>query len=210
MKLIGVTGGVGMGKSTAESLLQQRGVRTVDTDLLARELVMPGQPALAEIAQRFGEAILTAGGQLDRKRLANLVFPDPAARHDLEAILHPRIQSRWQAEVQRWRDEGSSLGAVVIPLLFETRAESFFDVTACVACSAATQNVRLKPRGWTPEQTRQRIAAQWSTERKMAAANVVVWTEGSLQVHGEQWDRILASLEAATHPKAGAADVGRR
>jgi dephospho-CoA kinase len=194
MKLIGITGGVGMGKSTAQSILTQRGVRTVDTDLLARELVEPGQPALAAIRQRFGAEVLDGEGRLRRGGLADIVFRDPAARRDLEAILHPLIQDGWIAQTSRWRADNVSLGAVVIPLLFETGAQPRFDLTVCVACSAVTQLARLLPRGWTPEQTTQRIAAQWPIERKLAAADVVVWTDGSLEAHAEQWDRVLAAL----------------
>jgi len=194
MKLIGITGGVGMGKSTAETLVQQRGVRTVDTDCLARELVEPGQPALAEIRRRFGASMLDGKGRLRRGTLAAMVFRDETARHDLEAILHPRILEHWTVTVNRWRDEQVAVGAVVIPLLFETGSASRFDFTACVACTATTQKHRLESRGWTPEQLENRIAAQWPIERKMAAADVVVWTEGELEVHAAQWDCILAAF----------------
>lgn len=194
MKLIGITGGIGMGKSTAETLLQQRGVRTVDTDALARALVEPGQPALKEISQRFGESMLDQDGRLRRDTLAAHVFRDSTARHDLEAILHPRIQERWRVEAECWRDEGAKTGAVIIPLLFETGCGSAFDLVACVACTASTQERRLESRGWAPDEVRDRIAAQWSIERKMDAADVVVWTEGALEVHAAQWDRILSTL----------------
>jgi len=194
MKLIGITGGVGMGKSTAQSLLHQRGVRTVDTDLLARELVEPGQPALAEIVRRFGASMVDGSGRLQRDLLASRVFRDETARRELEAILHPRIQDRWSAEATRWRDEAVKVAAVIIPLLFETKAASHFDLTACVACTGPTQKRRLESRGWTAEQAADRIASQWPIELKMAAADVVVWTEGALDVHAAQWDRLLGAL----------------
>ena len=196
MKLLGITGGVGMGKSTAQTLLAERDVPLVDTDRLAHELVEPGQPALAEIARQFGTAFLRPDGTLRRDALARLVFGDANARIRLESILHPRIRSRWLAEVDRWRSEGAALGAVVIPLLFETDSASLFDVTVCVACSAAAQQARLKDRGWTEEAIRQRVAAQWPVERKMAAADVVIWTDGDLEAHAAQWDRLLASVKS--------------
>jgi dephospho-CoA kinase len=93
--------------------------------------------------------------------------------------------------VNTWRAEGRPIGVIVIPLLFETAAESAFHVIACVACSTATQRVRLKQRGWSESQIAGRLTAQWSMERKMAAAHVVVWTEGELAVHEAQWQRIL-------------------
>src|SRR5208283_4444591 len=136
MKLCGLTGGMGMGKSTAAGFFSHLGARVVDTDQLARELVLPGQPALAEIQHEFGRNMVAGAGQLKRDKLAELVFSDAGARKKLEAILHPRIRERWQAQVERWRREGRPLALVVIPLLFETAAETCFDKIICVACSA--------------------------------------------------------------------------
>src|ERR1700722_14102542 len=100
MKLCGLTGGVRMGKSTAAAFLQARGASMVDTDHLARELVQPGQPALAEIQNAFGREIVSPDGQLRRDELANIVFTDATARQRLEAILHPRIRERWLAQIE--------------------------------------------------------------------------------------------------------------
>ncbi len=139
MKLVGLTGGVGMGKSTAAGFLLQLGARVTDTDEIAHDLVRPGQPALAEIEKEFGQKILAADGSLNRRALADVVFNDEAARKKLEAILHPRIRERWQSQVAAWRSEGCPLAVVVIPLLFETQAEHAFDKIICVACSPASQ-----------------------------------------------------------------------
>ena len=95
MKLFGITGGIAMGKSTAGQLLRQHGVAVIDTDDIARQIVEPGQPALAEIRERFGPAVLLPDGRLDREELARQVFALPSARADLEAILHPRIRAAW-------------------------------------------------------------------------------------------------------------------
>ncbi|MCX6895640.1 MAG: dephospho-CoA kinase [Verrucomicrobia bacterium] len=192
MKVYGLTGGIGMGKSTAAGFLHERGIPVVDTDELARQLVQPGQPALAEITAAFGAEILSAAGELRREELARLVFADAAARKRLEAILHPRIRDRWLAQIVEWRTAGSAAAVVVIPLLFETGAESNFDKIICVACSAATQRERLLARGWTAEQISQRIAAQWPVEKKMALAHHVVWTEGDSTVLAAQLARIIA------------------
>src|ERR1700753_2355799 len=105
MILCGLTGGVGMGKSTAAGFFSQLGARLVDTDALAHELVEPGQPALAEIKKEFGPALLDADGRLKRGDLAQLVFSNAEARKKLEAILHPQIRARWQAQVEQWRRE---------------------------------------------------------------------------------------------------------
>jgi dephospho-CoA kinase len=191
MKLFGLTGGVGMGKSACAQLLQWRGAAVVDTDELARELVEPGEPALAEIAAAFGRELLDAEGRLRRDALARIVFADPAARRTLEQILHPRIRDAWHERVAAWRAEGKPLGVVVIPLLFETGAEREFDAVICVACSAETQRQRLLARGWSPEQIEQRIAAQMPIEEKMLRADYVVWTEAGMDVHAQQVYRIV-------------------
>ena len=197
MKVFGLTGGIGMGKSTSDQRLRDRGIAVVDTDLLARQIVEPGQPALAEIKNLFGQEIVAPDGRLRREELARRVFADAAARKQLEAILHPRIRTLWLAQVDAWRAEGKPVAVAVIPLLFETRSESHFDATICVACSAATQRQRLQARGWSAEQIEQRIHAQWPTERKMALADFVVWTEGALDVHAAQLERILKNSGAA-------------
>jgi dephospho-CoA kinase len=194
MKVLGLTGGIGMGKSASAQLLRARGVPVVDTDDLARQVVEPGQPALAEIVAAFGPQIVGPDGRLRRAELARRVFADPAARRRLEAVLHPRIRVLWRAQVETWRAEGHPLAVVVIPLLFETKAEAELDATICVACSAATQQQRLRARGWPPEQIEQRLQAQWPVETKIARADYLVWTEADLDVHAAQIERILRRL----------------
>lgn len=191
MKLYGLTGGIGMGKSTSEKLLRERGIPVVDTDQLARQIVEPGEPALEEIKNFFGAEIVGADGRLKRGELARKVFADAPARQKLEAILHPRIREIWQAQVAKWRGENLSRAVVVIPLLYETVTAGSFDAVVCVACSAASQRERLLARGMDPEQIDQRIAAQWPVEKKIALANYVLWTEGSLEVHAAQLERII-------------------
>ena len=194
MKLCGLTGGVGMGKSTAAGFFLQLGARVVDTDELARELVRPGQPALVEIRHEFGHGIVAADGKLKRGALARLVFSDAGSRKKLEAILHPRIREGWQAQVKLWRQESCSLALVVIPLLFETAAESHFEKIICVACSPAAQRERLFARGWNADQVRQRIGAQLPVEQKIAGSHFILWTEGLPAVHRQQVGRILGRL----------------
>ena len=194
MKVLGLTGGIGMGKSASARLLRARGVPVVDTDELARQVVQPGQSALAQVLAAFGPQIAGPDGQLRRDELARRVFSDPAARQRLEAILHPPIRALWRAQIETWRAEGRPLAVVVIPLLFETKAEAELVVTICVACSAATQQQRLRARGWTPEQIEQRLDAQWPVETKTARADYLVWTEADLDVHAAQLERILRLL----------------
>jgi dephospho-CoA kinase len=204
MKVCGLTGGVGMGKSTAAEFLRARGAQVVDTDKLARELVQPDQPALAEIQNAFGKKIISSDGQLRREELAKIIFTDSAARKKLEEILHPKIRERWLAQIENWRaapkrsdggrKENCPLAVVVIPLLFETRAELHFDKIVCAACSENSQRERLLARGWTPEQIQQRIAAQMPIEEKIARSDFVIWTEGDLENHARQIDRIISTL----------------
>jgi dephospho-CoA kinase len=191
MKLFGLTGGIGMGKSTADRLLRERGVDVVDTDLLARALVEPGQPALGEIQAAFGADMVDMQGRLRRDALARRVFSDAAARKQLEDILHPRIRGLWQQQLETWRAAGRPRAVVVIPLLYETGAAAHFDAVICVACSAATQRRRLQARGWDDGQIYRRLNAQWPVEKKMELANYVVWTEGDLEAHARQLERIL-------------------
>jgi dephospho-CoA kinase len=189
--IYGLTGGVGMGKSAAADALRARSIAVVDSDAIARQIVEPGQPALVELCAVFGAKVIGADGYLDRVAMAKIVFADTAARQRLEAILHPRIRAIWQAQVAAWRAEGRAVGVAVIPLLFETGAQVHFDKTLCVACSPARQRERLRARGWSEEEGARRMAAQWPVERKMAAADFVVWSEGSLDVLAEQLRRII-------------------
>jgi dephospho-CoA kinase len=194
MKVLGLTGGVGMGKSTAAGFFSQRGIRVVDTDEIARELSRPGQPALADIQAQFGHNIVATDGSLNRTALAHVVFNDPTALKRLEAILHPRIRKAWQTQVESWRQENCPLAVVVIPLLFETFAESQFDKIICVACALESQHERLRLRGWSDIQIRQRIAAQRPVDQKIARSHFVVWTEGSLEAHRQQITKIIGKI----------------
>jgi len=196
MTLLGLTGGVGMGKSACADLLRARGIPVVDTDTLARQLVEPGQPALGEIRDVFGAEFMDPAGRLRRDELGRRVFSDAAARKKLEDILHPRIRQLWHQWVEQRRREHHSLTVVAIPLLFETRAETEFDLTLCVVCSAATQHQRLSARGWSDAEIEARNRAQLPVEQKLARANYVIWAEGGLDVHAGQLDRILSKLRA--------------
>jgi len=194
---VGLTGGIGMGKSTVSNLIVQRGIPLVDTDVLAREVVEPGQPALAEITALFGNRLLDEKGQLRRGELARLVFADPQARAALESVLHPKIRQRWLSQVDSWRAVGESLAVVVIPLLFETNAQVELDKTICVACSVATQRARLIERGWPSGQIDQRITAQLPISEKISRANFVLWNEASVDVLAAQLDVVLGHSKSA-------------
>lgn len=196
MLLLGLTGGIAMGKTTTAALFVRRGVRVVDTDLLARELVEPGQPALAEIVAEFGKGVLNSHGRLNRSELARIVFSDDRALAKLEEILHPRIENAWLAQVGAWELQGVKVGMVVIPLLFETDAAKHFQSIICVACSEVSQRERMLARGWTPGECAQRIKAQWPIARKMELSDYVIWSEGGEEIADAQVELILRELGA--------------
>ena len=202
MILIGVTGGVGMGKSTSASILQDRGFPLIDTDQIARDIVEPGQPALETIRQVFGDAVIDAEGRLRRDALAMIVFSDPTPRKQLEAITHPLIRQRWVALARSWEAQGEKVGFVVIPLLYETAAQGAFASVVCVACSPVTQARRLALRGWSKEESQRRVEAQLPIEQKISLANQVVWTEGDLTSHGRQWTLIVEGWIAPNNERA--------
>jgi len=192
MKTLGLTGGIGMGKSTVAEWLRERPVCVVDTDEIARQVVAPGQSALTEIRGVFGAGVFAPDGTLQRAALAEKIFADVSARRRLEAILHPRIRAEWRAQLDRWRAADVRLAVVVIPLLFEIEVQAEFDVTICVSCSAATQHQRLRARGWPPAQIAQRIQAQLPVAQKMARASYVLWNEGDRSVLAAQLDSLFA------------------
>lgn len=194
MKVLGLTGGIGMGKSTVARMLCDQGCAVIDTDSLARQIVEPGSPALADIIEVFGPGLCDAAGRLRRAEMARLVFSDLAARRRLEGILHPRIRQLWQQQVADWRTTGREAAVVVIPLLFETGAADEFDAVVCVACTLTSQRQRCLARGWTSEQIDARLDAQWPIAQKIARSNYLVWSEGCLDTTLEQVRRILRQL----------------
>ena len=191
---LGLTGGIGMGKSLAADLLAERGVKVVDTDVLARDVVEASQPALTEIQQAFGPDVIGENGQLNRKALATRVFANPAEREKLESIVHPRIRQAWLAAIDRFAGAGVPVVAVVIPLLYETNVAASFEFVLCTACSIPSQRRRLLARGWSENELNQRIAAQFPIEKKMHLCDFVIWTEGSTKLHAAQLDRVLQKI----------------
>ncbi len=189
MKLYGLTGGPGMGKSEAAKILAQQDIPVVDTDDLARDVVQPGQPGLAAVAREFGAAV-SPSGELDRAALAKIVFSDPPARQRLEQLLHPLIRERWMARADEWRQRGVAAGVVVIPLLFETGAQQEFESVICIACTAQLQSARLQARGWSAGQMAGRLAAQWPIDAKIDRADFVVWNDADFSVLREQLGRV--------------------
>ncbi|MDJ0748566.1 MAG: dephospho-CoA kinase [Woeseiaceae bacterium] len=175
---IGLTGGIASGKSTVAKMFAELGVPVIDTDVIAREVVAPGEPALDEIAERFGERMIDATGRLDRGAMRKLVFTDNSAREDLEAILHPRIG----AETRRQADSaGGEYQLIVVPLLTGSPLREFVDRVLVVDCNEETQMRRLLKRDTeTMEQAQRIIAAQASRAERLSIADDVIRNDGTL------------------------------
>jgi dephospho-CoA kinase len=175
---VGLTGGVASGKSTVAAVLRELGAVVVDADALAREVVAPGTPGLAEVVAEFGTEVLGPDGALDRAALGAVVFADPARRAALEAIIHPRVRAR-AAEIEAV----APAGALVVhdfPLLVETGQAGDFDAVLVVDVPEDVQVERaVRERGWTPEEARARIAAQATREQRRAAATHLIDNSGT-------------------------------
>jgi dephospho-CoA kinase len=194
MILIGLTGGIGMGKSTVADFLVAKREFVVDTDVIARDLVKPGEKALRAIEAEFGSDVIGVDGALDRGALGKVVFQSEERRRALEQILHPPIRQAWKDWAEERSKAGTKRAVVVIPLLFETEAEKELDLTICVACSAPVQRERLRSRSWSDNEIGRRIAAQIDVRKKMEQADRVVWNEASIEVCQEQVTRIFNAL----------------
>jgi dephospho-CoA kinase len=187
---IGLTGGIGSGKSTVSRLLAGHGAVIVDADVIAREVVEPGTPGLAAVVAAFGPEVLTAEGSLDRPALAAVVFGDPEARRRLDAIVHPLVRAR-ATEVAA----AAPPDAVVVhdvPLLVETGQAGGYDLVLVVEADPGTRVARLVQRGLTAEDARARMAAQASDEQRRAVADIVLDNSGTPDDLEVQVDRFWA------------------
>lgn len=192
-----LTGGIATGKSHVRARFESLGIPTVDADILARDAVAPGSAGLAAVVHRFGTEVCDADGTLNRRKVGAIVFRDPQARRDLEQIVHPYVREmteRWFASLDPQR---VPFAVADIPLLFEGRREADFEAVIVTACEPATQLNRLMARdGLGEAEARQRIAAQWPLQKKVAKADYVVRTDGSLDDTNRQVDEIASTLRA--------------
>jgi len=180
LRVFGLTGGLGSGKSTVAEHYRRRGLPVIDADALAREVVAPGSPALAEIAREFGAGVLQ-GTALDRPKLAALVFADPAARQRLESITHPRIQALRDARLREIEARAEPLACYEVPLLFEKGLEASLRPVVVVSAPEALQIERAQQRDRASEaMIRARLAAQLPMAEKAARADYVIDNSGPL------------------------------
>ena len=179
MRVLGLTGGIGSGKSMVAQMFARLGAVVIDADLLAREVVEPGQPALEEIAATFGRDVLLPDGRLDRAKLAGIIFADAIERAKLDAITHPRIRARMDEEIKA-RRSGPGVLIVDIPLLYENDRSYSVERVIVVWVDPQTQLRRIRQRdGLSTEAAGQRIAAQMPLEAKRARADHVIDNSGT-------------------------------
>lgn len=196
MLRIALTGGIATGKSHVLDQFRRRGVPCLDADALAHGVTAAGTEATAAIADRFGADVLSADGSVDRRKLGAIVFADPVARHQLEAIVHPAVYRAIAAGLRAFELMGDSPIAVAgVPLLYETGHEKDFDRVIVTSCSPQRQLARLRDRGMTDADARQRIAAQWPTEEKASRADFVIRTDGTFEETDRQIEAILQNVK---------------
>ncbi len=201
--LVGLTGGLATGKSTVSDVLRALGCIVLDADVLAREVVEPGQPALATIAQEFGADILQADGTLDRKRLGAIVFADPPRRRRLEAITHPAIRDRYLARLAEL--EGQGFEGVVVwdaPVMIESGGYKHVDRLVVVITDAATQRARALARDGDRADVERKIASQMPLADKAALADHVIDNSGDRAATETRTREVHAALLAALRARA--------
>jgi dephospho-CoA kinase len=198
---VGLTGGIASGKSTAAKFFGALGVPILDSDQVARDVVEPGQPPLERLVERFGPKILTADGHLDRPALREIVFSDPKARADLEALTHPAIGAAMEA---RSAAAGGPYQILVIPLLVEKKLAAHVDRVLVVDCDEELQLRRLRDRdGSTPEQVQAILKAQAPRSARLKAADDVIHNDSDMSAVRDQVATLHARyLELAGRPRS--------
>lgn len=192
LRLFGLTGGIGSGKSTVARRFRDRGLPIIDADELAREAVAKGSPGLADVVQRFGAEVLDPGGNLDRKKLAARVFADDEARHALNAITHPRVAELSAAQVSALDARGEPLACYEVPLLFETGLETVLSPVVVVAARLDVQVARAIDRdGGSADDVVARVRAQMPLDEKVRRATFVIDNSGALDATLVRADEVL-------------------
>jgi len=195
MLKVALTGGIATGKTYVLDRFLALGTPCLDADALVHGIEAAGTEATAAIAARFGADVLADDGSVNRAKLGPIVFADPAARRDLEAIVHPAVFRAIEAGLRAFERTGAAPFAIVdVPLLYETGAERRYDKVIVTVCPAEMQIARLTARGLADAAARQRIAAQWPTADKAARADFVIRTDGAFADTDRQVDEIHRAL----------------
>jgi dephospho-CoA kinase len=204
MLRVGLTGGIGSGKSAVSALFVERGAALVDADVNARAVVAKGTPGLAAVVQQFGEDILRADGELDREALGRIVFADPDQLATLNAIVHPLVGEESARQIALAEASGAPVLIHDVPLLVENNLQDRYDAVVVVAASPQTQLDRLtRLRGMSRRDAEARIAAQATLADKLAAATYVISNDGPLEELPPQVDRVWRALLTAKEATEG-------
>ena len=190
---VGLTGGIGAGKSTVADLFSQKGAVVIRSDELARQVIEPQTPGFQQVIDRFGKDLLNAEGYIDRAKLAQIVFKDDAALKDLENIIHPLVRNKTNQIIDQHTSETIIINE--IPLLLEKKMESLFDFLVIVISSEKNRLERLAHRGLTAEQATARMAKQVSDEQRKAAADFLIVNDGNLDQLEADVEKIWQTLQ---------------
>jgi len=197
MKIVGLTGGIGSGKSTVAGMLVARGARLIDADELARVVVAPGRPAHEDIVREFGEGVLNPDRTLARERLAAVVFQDESKRQRLNLITHPRIGEEMLRLLKGYQEDGASVVIIDAALLFESPATSWIKPAIVVVCRTEVKVARVCARdGAGREEVLARIASQWSDEERVKLADFVIDNSGTREELEEQVEKVWVTISA--------------
>ena len=191
--ILGLTGGMGCGKTTAAGMLAEHGFASLDSDAIIRTAVLTDPDVIAAVREHFGHDMLTETGEVDRGQLARRVFPDEAALRWLEGLLHPRLFAYWRMSFAR---DKAKFWVVEVPLLFEKSLQNWFDFTVCIASDPVVQLARLEQRGIPPPLARQRISKQLPLTQKIKLVDFVLLNDGSPDFLRDQVAALVSSLSA--------------
>lgn len=202
MRAVGLTGGIASGKSTVLQFFSEWGASVIDSDVVAKRCSQPGTEGQAEIVRAFGLDLLLPSGELDRRRLSEIVFLDPKKKKTLEKILHPRIMAHILVELEKARRLGTRVLIVEVPLLFEAGAEGSFQRTIAVVSSPTLQRERLRRRGLEEPWIDRWLQNQWPEEEKAARADFLIRNEGDLQQLRQRSRAVFEEIAAEAEDEA--------
>lgn len=195
--ILGLTGGIATGKSTITGMLRERGIPVIDADQIARDVVEPGKPAYEAIVAHFGREILLADGQIDRKKLGEIVFSDESERQKLNAIVHPEVRRVMREEAEAAEKNGASIVFMDIPLLFESKLQHMVDKIVVVYAPAHMQLARMMERDeLQEEQAQKRLRAQFPIDQKKADADFLIDNSGSREEAERQVEEMLSAIRS--------------
>lgn len=196
MKWIGLSGGLASGKSTVAALLRKKGYSVLDADQVAREVLVKGSPGLKKVGEVFGEELIGSDGELNRKKMAEVVFSSLVQLQKLEAIVHPLVQENIKKTRTQLKEKGENVAFYDVPLLFEKKMESQFDAIVLVTTSQDLQISRMKSRNqWSDEEIQSRLKSQWPLSEKEKRANYVIRNHGNLVELEKELNQVLLSLK---------------